>query len=258
MKIGVGFATFISNDELMSYARQTYESAVSQEHELDFAFAINGLGKFDYLQELEKVGTIVPNDENCVSKAWNNIIRELLGRGCRYVIVPNLDIIFKSDAIDRLVGYAEVDRSRILWTATQWEDRNIEDAQTEESVNDHPHFSCFMVDERLLDHVGPFDENFRPAYNEDLDMHWRIRLAGYSAVGYNGAKFFHYGSRTINCDPNLMQKNMVTHGRNDRYFIRKWGYKPPTANDPFTDSMYRYPFNQPNLVGLEKAMFGIS
>jgi GT2 family glycosyltransferase len=90
-----------------------------------------------------------------------------------------------------------------------------------------------------------FDEQIKPAYTEDQDMHWRIILEGYKAVGYEGARFYHYGSRTIKSDPVLLEANHISHDRNMKYFIRKWGDRPDTMADPFkTERMFRTPFNR--------------
>lgn len=246
MKVGIGYAAYISNDTHYAFARETLASIKSAEHELKFCGVVNLATKDEYVSYLEAKGTVLHNPENNVSMAWNRAIIHLLNEGCDYVIVPNLDVVFKSTLVDNMVRQAESHRNFILWTALPWNDLiSIEEAVEVEGWPETPHFSVFMVDKRLFSKVGKFDENFRPAYNEDLDMHWRIVLAGEKAVGYEGARFFHHISRTIHSDPNLLQLNHTTHSRNDQYFIAKWGDKPGTAADPFlTEKMYRTPFNK--------------
>lgn len=251
MKIGIGAAVYISNDEHLRYAKETIESVKSAEHEIEFCFVVNFLGKREYREYLESVGTVLDNNENIVSRSWNRAISNLLDNGCQYVIVPNLDLVFKSTLVDNLVRFAEAHPEFIMVTALPWgELESIEEAIENEGYPETPHFSCFMVDDRLFDLIGPFDENFKAAYNEDLDMHYRIKLAGYTAVGFEGARFFHQGggSRTIKSDPDLERRNHITHNANDQYFVAKWSYKPPTANDEFTKDMYKYPFNDPDHV----------
>lgn len=253
MKVGIGAAVYISNDIHLLYAKQTIDSIKSANHEIEFCFVVNFLGKSSYRTYLESVGTVLDNDENIVSRSWNRAIDLLLDHGCDYVIVPNLDLIFKSTLVDNLVDFAEATKDKfILWTALPWGDReSIEQAVEAEGSPETPHFSCFMIDRRLFEKVGRFDENFRAAYNEDLDMHYRIKLAGETAVGFEGARFFHQGggSRTIQSDPDLLRRNYITHDANNKYFIAKWGYKPPTASDEFTKDMYKVPFNDPNWSG---------
>lgn len=253
MKVGIGVAVYISNDEHLRYAKETIESIKSAEHELEFCFIVNYLAKAEYRTYLESVGTVLDNNENIVSRSWNRAIIFLLQHDCEYVIVPNLDLIFKSTLVDNLVKFAEDTKDKfVLWTAMPWgEKESIEEAVEAEGYPETPHFSCFMVDHRLFEIVGGFDENFKAAYNEDLDMHYRIKLAGLVAVGFEGARFFHQGggSRTIQSDPDLLRRNHITHDANDKYFIAKWGYKPPTADDAFTKDMYKYPFDDPEWSG---------
>lgn len=252
MKIGIGAAVYISNDVHLQYAKETIDSIKSQNHELQFCFVVNYLAKKEYREYLQSVGTVLDNYENIVSRSWNRAIDFLLYQGCDYVIVPNLDLIFKSNLVDNLVDFAEKTKDKyILWTALPWgEKESIEEAVEGEASPETPHFSCYMVDRRLFEKVGLFDENFKAAYNEDLDMHYRIKLAGEVAVGFEGARFFHQGggSRTIQSDPELLSRNHITHNANDMYFKAKWNYKPPTADDAFTKDMFKYPFNDPDFT----------
>lgn len=247
MKIGIGYPAYISNEDHFKYAKETLDSVKSEEHEIVFCGVENFISKPEYRQYLQSKGTVLQNPDNCVSMAWNRAIEFLLKQGCDYVIVPNLDIVFRSTLVDNLVRFAEQsDPDIILWTALPWNDLpTLEEADETPEAPETPHFSCFMVNSDLFLEVGPFDETFAPAYNEDLDMHWRIVLAGKKAVGFEGARFFHYGSRTIKSDPELEKANHITHDANNKYFIRKWGDKPATAADPFlTEKMFRTPFNR--------------
>jgi len=249
MKIGIGAAVYISNDDHFQFAKETIESIKSVEHELIFCFVVNYLSKPEYREYLNSMGIVLDNYENIVSRSWNRAIDTLLDAGCEYVIVPNMDLVFKSNLVDNLVDFATAHPEFILVTALPWgEKESIEEAVEGEMFPETPHFSCFMVNHRLFDAVGRFDENFRAAYDEDIDMHYRIKLAGETAVGFEGARFFHQGggSRTIKSDPELERRNHITHDANDKYFASKWLYKPPTADDAFTKDMYKYPFNDPD------------
>lgn len=259
MKIGVGAAAYVTTRAHVELARSTLESITSDEHELAFCFFLNAPVPAETQQLLESYGHVHANDENNVSRAWNRAIACLLDQGCDYVLVPNLDIVMKQGSLDALVRHAEANPTPLLWTMANWHylhrdgvNPGIDEAPLHDNAVPHPHFSCFMVDERLFEIVGPFDEAIKPAYNEDLDMHWRIRLAGCEAVQYEGARFYHHGSGTIRNDPELNERNHGTHSENNAYFVRKWGYKPPTADDPFTKDMFRYPFNDPTRQGFER------
>jgi len=259
MKIGVGGAAYITKPEHARYAELTLNSIASAEHEIVQCWWLNSPMRAEWQQIFDRRGHTHINDENNVSRAWNRAIHHLLAEGCQYVFVPNLDIVVRSGSLDALVAAAERNPEPILWTMANWHALDelpdlpgLEQAPLHDNFVQHPHFSAFMVDARLFEQIGPFDETFKPAYNEDLDMHWRIKLAGRDAVQYEGSRFYHFGSRTICEDPALFGENVHTHSKNNDYFRAKWNFKPPTADDPFTDGMYRHPFNDPEKVGIER------
>lgn len=105
-----------------------------------------------------------------------------------------------------------------------------------------PSFSAFAMTQPGLTAVGYFDENFHPAYNEDLDMNRRAQLAGVPviAVPFTGT---HVGSATIYSDARYRFRNGFTHPANDEYYARKWG-GPKEGGETFTT-----PFNQGGHVG---------
>lgn len=74
--------------------------------------------------------------------------------------------------------------------------------------------SALVVRKNVLEEVGPFDDDYF-MYNEDLDLSWRIRLAGYKVVLIPRAVVYHRISATVKCpDANLMwhlRKNRVTN-----------------------------------------------
>lgn len=259
MKIGIGGAAYFSTERHVQLAVETLRSIKSAEHDLEFAFFVNSPSSMG-VPELAEFGDVYRNDRNNVSRAWNRSIDMLLGRGCQYVLVPNLDIVLKEDALDRLVGFARDFPEYVLWTMSNWhyltdgDAPGIHNAPAPDHWTPYPHFSCFMVDHRLFEIVGPFDEKFEPAYNEDLDMHWRIRQAGQSVAAYEGSRFYHYGSQTIMNDIVLREQNSITHNQNNAYFCTKWSYKPLSADDPFTEGMFKFPFNDPAQVGAEKLL----
>jgi GT2 family glycosyltransferase len=82
--------------------------------------------------------------------------------------------------------------------------------------------AIFAITKYTLSDVGYFDENFHPAYDEDLDWHRRALLVGSERVNppFTGT---HVGSATIYADPSLRRQNGPTHAANDAYYARKWG-----------------------------------
>ncbi len=89
-------------------------------------------------------------------------------------------------------------------------------------------FSCFCITKFGVETVGFFDENFYPAYLEDCDYHYRIRMSGLKSCGVPNMKPIHgdgllTGSATIKSNPKFEKANTITHGRNHDYYKQKWG-----------------------------------
>jgi len=102
--------------------------------------------------------------------------------------------------------------------------------------------AAFALTGYTLSKVGYFDENFHPAYDEDLDWDRRAKLVGCERieVGFSGT---HVGSATIHSDPSLRAQNGRTHSANDIYYARKWG-GPKQGGERFST-----PFNRGGHVG---------
>lgn len=83
-------------------------------------------------------------------------------------------------------------------------------------------FAAFAMTAIALERVGYFDENFHPAYDEDLDMSRRCELASVPRVNVD-AGLRHVGSATIYGNERYRALNARTHPANDRYYERKWG-----------------------------------
>lgn len=168
--------------------------------------------------------TVLEGEEEEVplARAWNILIEKGLAVA-EYVLVLNSDVILHREAIELLLKFAEEHKDALLWTMADYEDkRSLNNAEIRSDFDESPHFSAFMVDERLFQEIGKFDENFERAYMEDVDMHLRILLAGKKALKTASALFYHYGSRTIFCDDDLRAKSNIAHMKNREYFKEKW------------------------------------
>jgi GT2 family glycosyltransferase len=103
---------------------------------------------------------------------------------------------------------------------------------------------CFLT-KSGIDCVGLFDENFYPAYFEDTDFRYRIKLANAKMYWLGDAQGIHgeaphWGSSTVNSDPLLGEANTITYSNNKEYYFKKWGGDHP--NERFTN-----PFNRRDL-----------
>lgn len=155
-----------------------------------------------------------------VSASWNEILKAT--RGYQLTIVCNDDITFHSEAFTNLLtGWQNKPEDALMVTATNRQ------PSSGEWYEPAPDYSCFAVNPDIyLEAVGWFDENFSPAYFEDNDSHYRIKLAGHEAYCYNMARINHKGSQTQNANPKSPIVTPSMFERNRAYYSEKWGGWP--------------------------------
>ncbi|NWG13001.1 MAG: glycosyltransferase family 2 protein [Acidobacteria bacterium] len=73
---------------------------------------------------------------------------------------------------------------------TDWDHASLRDV-------DQPAGACLMVRRDVLETLGGFDERYRPAWFEDVDLCRRIRNAGGRIIFVPGADFLHYGGSSL-------------------------------------------------------------
>ncbi len=253
MRIAVTAAVYVTNAEHKKYLDLTTKSIASANHRIVWFPCENYVNPLfaplTYLFNKEHIETRVlhPSGQQSVAKAWNKGIEEGGKAGCDYILVINTDVIFKTNAIDRLVDFAETHPQAVLWTMSECEGlSSLENCLEDNSFSEHPNFSCFMVKSDFFTHVGKFDENFSPAYCEDGDMHARLTLAGLKAYGFGGARFYHYGSQTIKSDKDLTRKNARTYPKCQLYFLEKWGHSMVDDVEQMRQVYFKHPYNQKN------------
>lgn len=190
---------------------------------------------------------IIPNWEHhwSVAKSWNHGIRR--ASHCDYILIVNDDISLSDVSIDRLATYLAQNPQTALVSASDVRDEGISNLGVRDfrpaeryELLPSPHFSCFMVTNKLLDQVGEFDENFTPAYYEDNDMTRRIVLSEYEIGRLYCAPFYHHGSVT-RYKKGVSDADHAAFDRNRQYFMQKWG------GDKDQET-FATPFNDPNLT----------
>lgn len=233
-KIGVVCSLYIDNDTTYQQAIHTLDTIKTQ-HKLVLYGRITKLSN-KYKDILKRFDNVAKNSQNLLAKSWNNGIQKALKDGCEYVIVPNLDIELKDDTIDNLVEYASKDDS-VVWSGwcTNNTGRFSDDNFIVNSKLVYDNFAFFMVNDRLFKEVGKFDEKFIPAYGEDVDMQYRLELAGKKHTCVWMAQFVHFGQTTIKNCKGITESEVK--GSTDAYFIKKWGGLP-------RQQVYLTPFNK--------------
>jgi len=104
-------------------------------------------------------------------------------------------------------------------------------------------YNIFAMSPLGVSKVGLFDENFYPAYFEDVDHFRRVALSGARAVNVPGFSYVHgeaphWGSSTIHSDPEIRARNGRVMENLSAYYIRKWGGPPGKE-------VWKTPYNRP-------------
>lgn len=181
------------------------------------------------------------NDERWgFQKSVNFGVKYGIEHGADAFLVCNNDILIHPEAIWRLVerlSKGDVGMATAMDVRGEVEQIGIPPAAVgslsaldKEKVDEapHPNFSAFMVSKDCWEVIGEFDEVFYPAYFEDNDYHYRMKLAEVPTIVYPPAMFYHYGSRTQN-EANENGQPLVPSGmfENARAaYVQKWGGVP--------------------------------
>lgn len=178
------------------------------------------------------VRTFIHNnwDENHgVSVGWNECIQRAIHANIDFLLISNDDVVFEPGAISTLLR--EFTMSYDLVTMT-----NTRNGDPGEGSIEAADFSCFMIrPEQFVEKFGWFDEKFSPAYFEDNDMAYRMRLLGGTYRQILHARMYHAGSVTQNWNgqPVVTGEMFET---NRSYYAVKWGGLPGAEQ-------YRLPYN---------------
>lgn len=158
-----------------------------------------------------------------VAPSWNYIITS--NPDAPYWVIGSNDMVFtQAGSVQNMAEYIE------------------ENKTTHAVIYAHAH--CFFcVTQEGKKSVGLFDENIFPAYLEDCDHSYRIKLSGAVSSNIPDVHMHHGddvsgGSCTIISDKKYSDANVITHGMNFEYYQRKWG----SVNGA---EVYTHPFNNP-------------
>jgi GT2 family glycosyltransferase len=235
VKIALVAVPFFLADRHVSIAEKMVRS-IATSHELSKIAIINAArSEADVAFVKHHFDIVEMNDRNVLARAWNKGIRRAFQEGARYVVVANLDLVFHPNCLDNLVVCAEENPAALLWCASRWSDpTTFARARIEPRVVSEVDWSCYMLDRRLFEMVGEFDERFEPAYLEDEDMVYRLGLIGGQSLVSRAALMLHQEAGTIRgfLDAPLetlphsvaflkeLRKKITA---NDERYIAKWG-----------------------------------
>ncbi len=185
-------------------------------------------------------------------KSVNYGVNDAWGRGYDYALVCNNDTLLHPEALWRLVEGFEKEREEDIGMVTCMDVRGetspsmlaVMSTKEKEACQEapNPNFSAFMIDRECWEDVGEMDEVFAPAYFEDNDYHYRMKLTGKVAIVYPPALFYHYGSATQNEAQENGQPMVPSPAfeANRNAYAKKWGGVP-------CDEKFEHPYNDDGL-----------
>jgi len=241
-----------------SYTKQCIQSLQSKY--LNKIILIDNASTDNTEKEATKLSETMPNliyirnvFRNCCAGSWNQgakLAFETLQDD--YVAILNNDVLMHPQAFDEIIELFESqkllkpnEQNVILVTScdVKAEVANPTDTFTydmskkaQDELTESPQYSAFVINKRYWNEVGPFDEDFRPAYFEDNDSHYRVKLLGLKAIVCPTSIYYHYGSKTQNealgGQPACTSFNFEA---NREHYKQKWGGTPgqETFKTPF-------------------------
>lgn len=139
------------------------------------------------------------------AKAWNWFMQQ----NDDIIIICNDDITFNENTLPSIINAYHENPNRFIAPCAG---ANI--------------FSCFLLPKQIYEIVGPFDEQFWPAYFEDNDYSKRVTNAGIP-FHFTGAGYGHIGSATIaSYSAAEKEEHYRQFEANKQRFIQKWGRLP--------------------------------
>lgn len=165
-----------------------------------------------------------------LSRSWNDGIINAFDDACEICVLANDDCFFEKEAFASLLDAYKESEGDIFYVMSKELDALV-----------HSGFALTILTPRLVEKIGYFDENFFPAYYEDIDYVIRIRLSGLREVTFSDVVIYHVRNGSTKNDK---FREMIDYSKlvNREYIIRKWGNGSergePYFGAPFLDQKF--------------------
>jgi GT2 family glycosyltransferase len=168
---------------------------------------------FQYPSNIEVIWTRSENNLG-VAASWNLFLKIAFEiKDYSAVIIANDDIILGNNTLQS-----------ILDKAKEFPDAVISAGPEDSRGNE---FSLFYIPRSVHELIGNFDEQFYPAYFEDNDYQYRMKLNNVPLIKSGGDAYYHKGSATINTyTPERMNQHHKDFNENEFRYVQKWGGIP--------------------------------
>ena len=149
------------------------------------------------------------NNDILLSPSWLENTISIFEKGKKVGLVSP-KMLMKGKKHD---NYLQATKENYLVKGESYKLKSIEDF----SMYFAPQFSCVLMSKQVFDAVGFLDENFTPAFYEDVDYMARVWMAGYKCYVANKAFFFHNHNQTSS----RMEEREKIMERNREYLKEK-------------------------------------
>ncbi len=162
------------------------------------------------------------------SGSWNLLAKTAFERGFRYLLITANDVRHSPGVIESAIRFADSAQEHVLWKLS--------------------HLNSCLINRRSAEQVGEMDENLYPAYFEDDDWLYRVKVSGNTAVDVPlTGPIEHLGSQTTKSDERYMRASQETFVWNREYYRKKWGGWPGLERhtSPWNDRRLDHRFWRP-------------
>jgi hypothetical protein len=207
------------------WVKRLYESI---DYPLENFVIFNNNGKGEITNELENLKLIenkfveklfichLPANLG-VSAAWNLIIKSYINSP--YWIIVNDDIAFTSGLLEEMATFAD--------------DKEVGLVHGSSGDFGDGSWDLFLIKDFVIQQYGLFDENFTPAYCEDVDYRMRLMNINFKKITSLSKDYFHgpglskdyyeHGSQTKRSSVELENRLNLINIINFDYMTEKWG-----------------------------------
>lgn len=208
--IDIGIPTLHCYDKLVRLcerlAHDAHDRIVPRFTIIDNGGKLIDSGWFKALERLPVTVEVLVAEQNLgVAASWNFLIRKL-----RQCIISNDDVIFSRGDIELLLDAAKKEDDAMF---------------VGDEIGGWALFWVNKPNEWLS--MGGFDENFYPAYYEDDDAVYRLKIAEAKKVQIHMPGWRHENSSTLHCgSAEYQQAHWQSFAKNGAYYRSKWGGMP--------------------------------
>ena len=131
------------------------------------------------------------SSENIGFGAGHNKLFQEFGTSAAYYLCVNPDGIPHHQLVERLIRVARSNTDKGIFEARQFPTEHPKVYNMQSLTTDWCSGCCLLIPRSIYQETGGFDEDFF-LYCEDVDLSWRVQLAGYNCFTVSNALFHHY------------------------------------------------------------------